>query len=85
MSLARRLMLRLRDVAEEHGLTVVIVVHEINYAAAHADRIVAMKNGRVAAEGAPSHILTDATLSGSFETPVAVREVDGRTVALHSG
>ncbi|MHA3976788.1 iron ABC transporter ATP-binding protein [Halovulum sp. GXIMD14794] len=85
MAHARALMEQLRELADRHGRTVVIVLHEVNYAAAHADRIVAMQNGRIAAEGTPARVLTGPQLSAIFGTEVAVHEIGGRRVALHHG
>ncbi len=83
MAHARHLMRTLREVADRHGRTVVVVLHEVNYAAAHADRIVALKDGRLAFEGPPGEVLTAERLSALYGTSVAVRDVEGRPVALH--
>ncbi|WYB31534.1 ABC transporter ATP-binding protein [Streptomyces sp. SM1P] len=40
------------------GRTVVTVLHDLNQAARYADRLVAMKEGRIVAEGAPEDIVT---------------------------
>ncbi|MFF5975505.1 ABC transporter ATP-binding protein [Streptomyces sp. NPDC012769] len=40
------------------GRTVVIVLHDLNQAARYADHLVAMKAGRVVAEGAPGEVVT---------------------------
>lgn len=69
--------------ADRHGRTVVVVLHEVNYAAAHTDRIVALKDGRLAFEGPPGVVLTAERLSSLYGTSVAVRDVEGRPVALH--
>ena len=71
------------DMADRHGRTVVVVLHEVNYAAAHTDRIVALKDGRLAFEGPPGVVLTAERLSSLYGTSVAVRDVEGRPVALH--
>ncbi len=47
-----------RQLATDLGKTTVVVLHDINFAAHHADRIIAMKDGRVLADGAPSAIVT---------------------------
>ena len=83
MAHARHLMRTLREVADRHGRTVVVVLHEVNYAAAHADRIVALKDGRLAFEGPPGEVLTAERLSSLYGTSVAVRDVEGRPVAFH--
>ncbi|WP_268595839.1 ATP-binding cassette domain-containing protein, partial [Escherichia coli] len=48
MKHAVAMMGTLRRAADELGKTVVLVLHDINFASAYADRIVAMKAGRVA-------------------------------------
>ncbi|HEX2127600.1 MAG TPA: ABC transporter ATP-binding protein [Solirubrobacterales bacterium] len=40
------------------GKTIVLVLHDLNLACRYADRIVAMKDGRVYAEGNPEHVIT---------------------------
>ena len=75
MKHAVTIMTQLRRAADELGRTVVIVLHDINFAGHYADRICAMKDGRVVEFGTPAEIMTDAVLTRVFETPVQV--VDG--------
>ncbi|WP_435597372.1 ABC transporter ATP-binding protein [Streptomyces anulatus] len=42
----------------ERRLTVVMVLHDLNHAARFADRIVALREGRVAADGPPAEVVT---------------------------
>ena len=83
MSHARALMARLADLVRNRGKSVVVVVHEVNYAAAWADHVVALKDGRIAAEGSPDEVLTVETLSRLYDTPVEVTRHDGRPLVLH--
>ena len=76
------MMRRLRDASRELGRTVVVVLHDINMAGAWADRIVALRGGRVVAQGTPEEIMTRRCLSTVFGMDVPVHEVDGRRVAL---
>ncbi|MFE6159915.1 ABC transporter ATP-binding protein [Streptomyces sp. NPDC056486] len=43
----------------ERGRTVVVVLHDLNQAARYADHLVAMKTGRIVAEGAPADVVTE--------------------------
>jgi iron complex transport system ATP-binding protein len=79
---ARQLMQRLRAAATG-GRAIVAVLHDINHAAAYADRIVALKDGRVFAQGPPDEIVTAPVLSALYDMPIAVRRIDGRQIALH--
>jgi iron complex transport system ATP-binding protein len=51
----------LADLVTDHGRTVVMVLHDLNQACRYADHIVAMREGRIHAAGAPADII-DATL-----------------------
>ncbi|MFJ7950892.1 ABC transporter ATP-binding protein [Lysinibacillus sp. NPDC096418] len=43
---------------EEHGLTIIMVLHDINQAIRYSDQIILMKTGQVVAEGAPRAVIT---------------------------
>ncbi|MEY8799339.1 ABC transporter ATP-binding protein [Leisingera sp. XS_AS12] len=82
LAAARSLMAQLRQLADDQGRTVVIVLHDINYATAYADRIVVLKGGRVVADGAPAETVTAAMLEQVFGTAAPVHSVGGRPVVL---
>jgi len=50
----------------ERGRTIVLVLHDLNEAARYADRIVAMRDGRIAADGPPADVLTQSTVKQVF-------------------
>ena len=83
MYYARALMRALRTAADADGKTVVVVLHDINQASAHADRIVAMKGGRIVADGAPAEILDPDTLEAVFGFRMRVETIAGTPFALH--
>ena len=70
-----QMMQHLHRAATELGRTVVIVLHDINFAGHYADRICAAKNGRIVHFGTPEEIMRDDILTEVFDTPVEV--VDG--------
>ena len=76
------MMRRLRAAAHELERTVVVVMHDINMAAAWSDRIVAMREGRVVLQGTPEETMTRECLSKVFGMDVPVHEIDGRRIAL---
>lgn len=79
---ARKLMIELRRLADETGRTIVIVLHDINHAAASADRIIAMKDGRIAADGTPEKIMRTEVLEAIYGFPVEVVDAGGMRLAL---
>ena len=54
------------------GLTVVLVLHDLNLAAAWADTLVVMAKGTVRAVGAPRDVLTDEMLASVYDWPARV-------------
>ena len=75
-----QMMGRLRDAARELGRTVVVVLHDIYFAALYADHIIAMKEGAVVEAGPVARIMDGEVLSRVFDTPVQV--IDGPTGPL---
>ena len=82
LAASRSLMAQLRNLADRQGRTVVIVLHDINYATAYADRIVVMKAGQVVSDGAPEDVVTERILRTVFETEAKVEIAGGRPVVL---
>ncbi|WP_433871041.1 ABC transporter ATP-binding protein [Saccharopolyspora sp. CA-218241] len=60
------------DLHDRGGRTVVMVLHDLNLAARYADRLVAMKDGAVVAEGEPAEVLTESLLSEVFDLDARV-------------
>lgn len=75
---SRSLMRTLDDLAKTHDKTIVIVLHDLNFACGYADRILAMANGAVQAFGTPQEIITEAFLSDVFGTNAKVAHLEGR-------
>ncbi len=70
-----QMMRHLARAATELGRTVVVVLHDINFAARYADYICAVKDGRLARFGTPDEIMDSAVLTEIFNTDVRV--IDG--------
>jgi iron complex transport system ATP-binding protein len=50
----------------ERGMTVVLVLHDLNHAARYASRMVALKDGEIVADGQPSEVMTAELLDFLF-------------------
>ncbi len=70
-----QMMRHLHRAATELGRTIVVVLHDINFAGRDADHIAAVKDGRVVEFGPAAQIMTDDVLTRVFDTPVRV--IDG--------
>jgi iron complex transport system ATP-binding protein len=56
----------LTDLNRESGKTIVLVLHDLNLACRYADHIIAMKSGRILAEGAPVEVISSAVVTEVF-------------------
>ena len=56
----------------EQGKTVVMVIHDINLAARYADHIVAMRDGKILAEGTPETVVTCPILRHVFDVDAEI-------------
>ncbi len=79
---SRSLMSRLKSLAVQQGRTIVIVLHDINYAAGYADHIVAMKAGRVVTNGPPREVVSEAFLRSVFDTDARVIVANDRPLVV---
>ncbi|ACZ86401.1 ABC transporter ATP-binding protein [Streptosporangium roseum] len=55
------------DLNRHEGRTVVMVLHDLNQACRYADHVIAMKSGRIVAEGVPSDVITARTVEEIFD------------------
>ncbi|PDP85898.1 iron ABC transporter ATP-binding protein [Glycomyces fuscus] len=83
MKHAVSMMRQIRRAADALGRTVVIVIHDINFASAYSDRIVAMRDGRVVHTGTPEEIMTPEVLRDVFDLDVRVEEVAGSRIGVY--
>ncbi|WP_373761701.1 ABC transporter ATP-binding protein [Neisseria dentiae] len=83
MYYARSLMQLLQKLTREHRRTTVVVLHDINQAAAYADFVVAMKNGSVLLQGHPNEVFTSENIQELFDMEVNVLDYEGRKLIVH--
>lgn len=62
------------ELAEE-GTAIVAILHDLNLAAAYADALIVMREGRIVARGAPAAVLNDALVAGVFGVPWPVGQI----------
>ncbi|ODT73145.1 MAG: iron ABC transporter ATP-binding protein [Pelagibacterium sp. SCN 63-23] len=85
MKHAMSMMKLLRQAANELGKTVVLVLHDINFASWYSDHIVAMKAGKVAAQGPSAQMIRPDVLSDIYEMDIKVHEIGGQLISVYYG
>lgn len=67
------------------GRTVVVVAHDLSLASAHADELVVVAEGTVAAHGTPAEVLTADLVGRTYGLPVEVHRVGDRLAVVPTG
>ncbi|NEE50149.1 ABC transporter ATP-binding protein, partial [Streptomyces sp. SID8455] len=55
-----------RDLADTHGVTVGVVLHDLDQAAAVADQVVLLSSGRITAAGTPAEVYDSERLTQTY-------------------
>ncbi|MDK4536656.1 iron ABC transporter ATP-binding protein [Kingella kingae] len=83
MYYAKNLMQLLRELMHEHNRTTVVVLHDINMAAAYADYVIAMQKGEVKFSGSPEEVFTVENIKELFDMEVEVLDHKGKKLIVH--
>lgn len=71
-----QIMKTLRRLVKELGKTIVIVIHDINFASFYSDYIVALKDGKVVKEGETSEIIQSSVLKDIYDMEIGIENVN---------
>ena len=67
------------------GRTVAVAMHDLSLAARYCARLIVLRQGRIAGDGAPRDILTPALLKDGFGIDARVESIGGLPVVLPVG
>ena len=71
-----------RRLNREFGLTVVMVLHDINQSLYYSDEVVALVDGRIVAQGAPEQVVTPELVKRVYGVDLGIAEVNGKPFVL---
>lgn len=80
---ATNLMKTVRRLCDELNKTVILVLHEINYAAFYSDYICAFKDGKIAKFGTVEGVITREILSEIYKVDFEIMNIDGRPLTIY--
>ncbi|MFB5196547.1 ABC transporter ATP-binding protein [Neobacillus sp. KR4-4] len=78
-----QIMKIIRRLVDELGKTVVIVLHDINFASVYSDRIVAMKDGMVVKDGPTEEIIQSQALSEIYDMEIPIQEMNNCRICVY--
>ncbi|MFC5711234.1 ABC transporter ATP-binding protein [Thalassorhabdus alkalitolerans] len=78
-----QIMKILRKLVNDLGKTIVIVLHDINFASCYSDNIVAMKDGKIAGIGKKDDIIDSCALKQIYDMDVDIKEINNNKICVY--
>ena len=72
----------IKKLNREYGITVIMVLHDINQSLYYSDEIVAMKDGKIIAHGLPEEIITTELVKAVYDVDLHIQTVDGKPFVI---
>ena len=80
---ASNMMRTVRRLCDELGKTVILVLHEINYAAFYSDYICAFVDGKIAKFGTVDEVINKEVLSEIYKVDFEIIHIDGKPLSVY--
>ena len=78
-----QMMKVLRNLVDDLGKTVVIVMHDINFASVYSDRIIILKDGKVAKEAVTKEVIQKGILEDIYEINFNISNINGNDICVY--
>ncbi|TCP93517.1 iron complex transport system ATP-binding protein [Cricetibacter osteomyelitidis] len=78
-----QIMQVLRKLVSELNKTVVIVIHDINFASCYSDYIIAMKDGKLVQQGTVNDIMQTDVLAEIYDMQIPIQEINQQRIAVY--
>ena len=72
----------IKKLNRDFGITVIMVLHDINQSLYYSDEIVAMKNGKIIAQGRPEEVITTELVQKVFDVDLTIQHMDGKPIVI---
>lgn len=77
------IMKNIKRLVKEKGKTVIIVVHDINFASVYANHIIAMKDGKIIKNDLKEKVITENILKQVYNMDIKVKDIDGESICIY--
>lgn len=78
-----KIMKSIQNLVREKGKTVIVVIHDINFASLYSDHIIAMKNGKIIKNSSKNDVLTEPILKEVYGVDIKVKNIEGQDICLY--
>lgn len=78
-----QIMKTLRRLVDELGKTIIIVIHDINFASCYSDQIVALKDGEIVKHGKTCDVIDTCVLKDIYDMDIDIQEIDNQKICVY--
>ena len=78
-----QIMKTLRRFVDELGKTVIIVIHDINFASCYSDEIVALKDGKIVKQGPTCDVIDKCVLKEIYDMDIEIKEIEDQRICVY--
>ena len=78
-----QIMKMLRKLVDELGKTIVIVLHDINFASVYADYVVAMKDGELVHVGPTDQVIDRSVLKDVYDMDINIQQINNCKICVY--
>jgi iron complex transport system ATP-binding protein len=78
-----QIMRTLRKLVDEMGKTVLIVIHDINFASCYSDNIVALKDGKIIKQGRACDVIDECVLKDIYDMDIEIQEINNQRICVY--
>jgi len=78
-----QIMQTLRRLVDELGKTILIVIHDINFASCYSDNIVALKDGRIIKQGRACDVIDKCVLKEIYDMDIDIKHIEDKRICVY--
>lgn len=78
-----QIMKTLRRLVDDLGKTIVIVIHDINFASCYSDNIVALKDGKIVKQGPTCNVIDECVLKDIYDMDIDIKNIDNQRICVY--
>ncbi|MFD2760044.1 iron ABC transporter ATP-binding protein [Lentibacillus juripiscarius] len=78
-----QIMKTLRKLVNELGKTILIVIHDINFASCYSDQIVALKDGKIVKQGPTCNVIDECVLKDIYDMDIEIKHINNNRICVY--
>ncbi|MFC4559985.1 ABC transporter ATP-binding protein [Virgibacillus kekensis] len=78
-----QIMKTLRRLVDDLGKTILIVIHDINFASCYSDQIVALKDGKVIKQGRTCDVIDECVLKDIYDMDINIKNINDNRICVY--